>query len=92
MVRHFRIARALVESAAKEAGERPDRNLYAKTDANHGLALSAGMGVDLKLGRAAAVKLASLEYTRSWNSPVAGVDYSRGLQLKLGVTLRMGTW
>jgi hypothetical protein len=50
------------------------------------------MGVDLNLGRAAALKLASLEYTRSWNAPVSGLDYSRGLQLKLGVTLRMGTW
>jgi hypothetical protein len=84
--------KAIVEAAAREAGERPNRDEFVKTDANHSLAVSAGMGLDLKLGRAAALKLASLEYTRSWNAPVAGVDYSRGLQLKLGVTLRMGTW
>jgi hypothetical protein len=68
------------------------RDDYALTRTAHGLAISAGTGLDLKLARAAAVKLASIEYTRSWTSPINGVDYNRGLALKLGLTLRMGTW
>jgi hypothetical protein len=65
---------------------------YIHQDQTHGFALSAGTGLDLKLNRAAAIRLASLEYTRSWQRPVEGADYGRGLQLRLGLTLRMGTW
>jgi hypothetical protein len=84
--------RALEEAAERNGNSQVDRALFALKETTHSFALAAGTGVDLNLGRAAALKLASLEYTRSWNRPLDGVDYNNGLQLKLGVTLRVGTW
>jgi hypothetical protein len=85
-------AQKAVEAAAERSGLKPSREEYITRETAHGFAVAAGTGVDLKLGRAAAVKLASLEYTRSWIRPLEGIDSNAGLQLKLGVTLRMGTW
>lgn len=82
-----------LEAAAEQKGlPPPAREQYATTSSTHGFAMSAGTGVDLKLARAAALKLASLSWTRSWTGPSAGIEYNRGLELSLGVTLRMGTW
>jgi hypothetical protein len=83
----------LLEAAAEEKGLKPPaRDEFAISDQTHGFALSAGTGLDFKLNRAAAIKIAGLEYTRAWNKPLDGSDYNTGLQLKIGVTLRMGTW
>ena len=83
--------KALLE-AAGEKSTPPLREEYATSEVSHGFAVAAGMGVDWTLSRSAAVKVASIEYTRAWNRPLGGSDYNTGLQLKLGLTLRMGTW
>ncbi|MCL5743790.1 MAG: hypothetical protein M1541_07660, partial [Acidobacteria bacterium] len=57
-----------------------------------GLALAAGGGLDLRLNRALALRLASLEYRRTFITDPDGRDYSGGLRMSAGLILRMGTW
>lgn len=74
----------------------PPEEAYSQTDIYHGLALTAGTGVDIRLNPALALRLASIEYARSWaripGSVTEGRSYNQGLQLSTGVILRMGTW
>lgn len=83
---------ALTKAALAEGRSNPSPYEYTRTESAHGLAIAAGTGLDLRLARAAAIKLASLEYVRAWTPPLYGVEYNRGLEFKMGLTLRMGTW
>lgn len=68
----------------------PASELYSQSDIRHGMAISLGAGVDLRLHAAVALRLASVEYTRSWARDNG--TYRSGLQLSTGLILRMGTW
>ena len=70
----------------------PAREIYTEQTAANGFAVSTGGGVQYKLNRALALRLAELSYRRSWIGPVWGRDYSTGLKLTSGLVLRMGTW
>ncbi len=65
---------------------------YTQHSETNGFALSAGMGVDYKLNNALTIRVASLDYTRSWTSDLSGVSYQRGMEFTSGFVLRMGTW
>ena len=65
---------------------------YTQHYETNGFALAAGMGVDYKLNNALAIRVASLDYTRSWTSDLSGVSYQRAMQFTSGLVLRMGTW
>jgi hypothetical protein len=65
---------------------------YTQHYETNGFALMAGMGVDYKLNSALSIRVASLDYTRSWTSDLSGVSYQKGLQFTSGLVLRMGTW
>jgi hypothetical protein len=65
---------------------------YRAHEETSGLALSAGGGLDLRLNRAMALRVASLEYRRAFISDRDGRDYSGGLRMTAGIVLRMGTW
>jgi len=69
----------------------PAPELYTRTDIRNGMALLAGTGIDIRLNPAFALRLASVEYARSW-APDASRSYNQGLQLSTGMILRMGTW
>jgi hypothetical protein len=86
--------RLLKAEALRKGLKAPDPELYSKSSYVHGLALSAGTGVDIRLNPALALRLASIEYARSWAgaSVADGRTYHQGLQLSTGVILRMGTW
>jgi len=58
----------------------------------NGFAFAVGIGVDYKLNNALAIRVASLDYTRSWISELSGVNYQKGMQFTTGMVLRMGTW
>lgn len=79
------------EIAAK-TNTRPDFSSFATLDESHGLAVSAGGGVDIKLNSVVALRAGSLEYRRGWFRPVTGYPMARGLQFSTGLVLRMGTW
>ncbi len=57
-----------------------------------GLALSAGIGLDLNFNRALAFRAFEIEYLRSWNNDLNGYSTAHGLQFKTGMVLHMGTW
>lgn len=79
----------LVRSAPSPAPYRP---LYVIRQEAHSLALAAGAGVDVKFNRALALRVASLEYRRSWIPRMDGASYGNGVQFSTGVVLRVGTW
>jgi hypothetical protein len=58
----------------------------------NGFAVTAGIGVDYKLNAALAIRVANLDYTRSWTGKMIGSSYDRGMQFTSGLILRMGTW
>jgi hypothetical protein len=85
--------RALLIARANAAGQPPPREEEYRTQAiRHGLAFAAGSGVDMRLHPAVAIRLASVEYTRTFAGPLDGRNYNHGLQLSSGVILRFGTW
>ena len=57
-----------------------------------GLSISAGAGMDIAINRALAVRVANLEYLRSWVGNVNGNNFDRGLRLTTGLVLRLGNW
>jgi hypothetical protein len=78
--------------AAYEKLVSPSRPDYLIHEESSGLALSAGGGLDMRLNRALALRVASLEYRRVFLSAPDGRDYCGGLRMTTGLILRMGTW
>jgi hypothetical protein len=73
--------------------EDPDHDLYTSSSEQAGFTFKAGVGVDMKLNRALALRIASIDYSMSWAAaPLSGSRRSQGLQLTSGLVLRMGTW
>ncbi|MBN9661542.1 MAG: hypothetical protein J0H49_25325 [Acidobacteria bacterium] len=90
----FPALKEAVEKAAQEKGE-PEvslHDLYTKEYEANGFSMAAGGGVDLRVNPAIALRLANLEYKRSWLPPANGRDYNNGLAFTVSMVLRMGTW
>ncbi|WP_321473980.1 hypothetical protein [uncultured Paludibaculum sp.] len=90
----FPALKAAVEKAAKESDE-PEvalHDLYTTQYEANGFSMAAGGGVDLRVNPAIALRLANLEYKRSWLPPANGRDYNNGLAFTVSMVLRMGTW
>jgi len=84
--------RALEALAIQNGSRMPRPDEYTRLEESHALALSAGTGLDLRLNRALALRLAGIEYKRAWTSPLNGIHYGTGFQFSTGMILRMGTW
>jgi hypothetical protein len=70
-----------------------NRSTYSVEDVCNSLTFAAGTGIDLKVNRAMAVRVASLEYTGSRGSRTHGIEIgSGGMQFSAGMVLRIGTW
>ncbi len=70
----------------------PIHDDYTVQDDTNGFAVAAGGGLNFKVNSAIAIRVASLDFRRSWARSINGIDYSNGLQLSAGMVLRMGTW
>ncbi|HEY7098589.1 MAG TPA: hypothetical protein VH437_17815 [Terriglobales bacterium] len=57
-----------------------------------GFALSISGGLDVRMTPALALRVANVDYLRSWAGPVNGYDFSQGLRVSTGLVLRIGTW
>jgi len=88
--------RILKADALRKGLEPPPAETYTTASHAHGWALNAGAGVDVRLNPAFALRLASVEYARSWapnsNPAFPARAYNKGVQLSTGVILRVGTW
>jgi len=57
-----------------------------------GLMISASGGMDVRLNRALALRLASVDYVHSWLKQLNGRDYSNAVRISTGLVLSVGTW
>lgn len=67
-------------------------DLYTRHWETTGFSLSVGGGLDVGLNRALALRVAGLDYTRSWLGDMNGRNFDHGFRLSTGVVLRVGTW
>jgi hypothetical protein len=85
--------KSILSAANKKAGEPPpEHQAYTRAVDRNGFAVVAGTGLNLRLNRAAAVRIAGIDYVRSWAGEINGQRYGSGLQLRTGLTLQLGTW
>lgn len=91
--RFFPERKAELERIAKLTNQKViDHEDYTTVTESSGFSIGAGGGVDLKLNRALALRVASLEYRKSWIEPIDNYDHSQTLRFSTGLILRMGTW
>jgi hypothetical protein len=88
-----------LKQALEEANKKLDPALaytlhdqYTRRDEQTGLAITAGTGVDYRLNRALAIRVAKLEYLHSSMPRIGGISSASGLQFSTGMVLRIGTW
>jgi hypothetical protein len=87
--------KAQLQAAAAQMGQElgdGDHAAYTQLSEASGFAISAGGGIDLKLSSALGLRLGQLEYVRSWNSRLNGIDYTNTAEFTSGLVLRFGTW
>jgi hypothetical protein len=65
---------------------------YTKVFETTGVSLAISGGVNLRLNRALALRVANVDYIRSWLDPINGYDLNQGYRVSTGLVLRMGTW
>lgn len=70
----------------------PMRTDYSVQNSANGFALLTGGGVDINVRPALTVRVANLEYTRSFVPPVGRIDASQGVRFSSGLVLRLGVW
>lgn len=86
------LKQALERRAEATGAGVPDQSEYTRQFDAAGWAVTAGAGLDLHLNNAFALRLASIDYTRAWVPDLPGFSAQRGIQMKFGVALRVGTW
>ena len=84
--------RLLDQAAIRDNQPPPAHEAYTDAVESNGFALTAGGGVDYKMTRALAIRVAEVSYRRSWVGPLWGREYSSGFRVVSGLVLRMGTW
>jgi hypothetical protein len=67
-------------------------DLYTRRWETTGFSMSMGGGLDVALNRALALRVANLDYTRSWLGDINGRNFDHGLRFSTGLVLRVGTW
>lgn len=73
-------------------GRRPPTAEFADFKETNRFMISAGTGLDLKLGQSIALRVASLGYRHSWTNALNGYDYNSGLMFSTGIVIRVGAW
>ena len=68
------------------------RYLYTQHWETTGLSLSVGGGLDVGINRGLALRVANLEYVRSWLGNLNGRNFDRSVRFSAGLVLRVGTW
>jgi hypothetical protein len=89
------VKRKEVEDQLKLEGKVPsgiDALQYVQSWSLNRFALKAGAGVDMRVNRALAIRLGSLDYVVTHTQFQDGRPYGDGFQLTSGIVLRVGTW
>jgi hypothetical protein len=70
----------------------PKRADWSVEHQQNGLAVSAGGGLDISLGRAFAWRVGNVQYTRSWLGDVDQIHAENGLRVTSSLVLKIGSW
>ncbi len=70
----------------------PTHDQYTRQSETSGPSLEGGAGLVYRINGALQLRVASVNYRRSWVRPLDGTDYTSSVIFSTGVTLRMGTW
>lgn len=63
-----------------------------KTEDGNGFAIDAGGGLDFRLNRAVAWRVANVEFRKAWMPAGPFEEYRRSVSFTSGLILQMGTW
>lgn len=66
--------------------------MYTRHWETTGFSLSVGGGLDVGLNRALALRVANVDYMRSWLGNLNGTNFDHALRFSTGLVLRVGTW
>jgi len=81
-----------LEALPAKASDSPRREEYTTVQAKYGFTMAAGGGLDVRVHRALALRLANLQFRQAWMERGDAPDLNRGWQFSTGVVLRMGNW
>jgi hypothetical protein len=77
---------------AGELPHYPKRSEYSTEESENGFTLLPGGGIDVQVTPALTVRVANLEYARSFLPKVGWIDASQGIRFTAGLVLQIGTW
>ena len=86
------LEKAVLSNVPPGADKHKYHDLYTKHWETTGFSMAVGGGLDVALNRALALRVANLDYTRSWLGDLNGRNFDHGLRLSTGLVLRIGTW
>jgi hypothetical protein len=86
------LKKRILSGLPKDAKASKYRDLYTQHWETTGFSLSVGGGLDVGINRALAVRVANIDYTRSWLGTLNGTNFDQGLRFSTGLVLRVGTW
>ena len=81
-----------VQLAVLQGAAPPAHDQYTEHTETNGFAVATAGGVDYKLTRALAIRVAELSYRHSWAGPLWGRTYPGSMRFVTGLVLRTGTW
>lgn len=86
------LEKAVLSRVPAGADKNKYHDLYTKHWETTGFSMAFGGGLDVALNRALALRVANLDYTRSWLGSLNGRNFDHGLRFSTGLVLRVGTW
>ena len=103
LVGGMKVTREVLDPKKKQAIEiaypSPDVELanklhehYTFAQETNAFAISAATGLDYRLSKIFAIRIADVEYTRTTIGTFGGIRFSDGFQVRTGMVLRLGTW
>jgi hypothetical protein len=70
----------------------PIHDQYTISSETNGPSVEVGAGLAYRINSALQLRVAGIDYRRSWVRTLDGHDFGRSLSFSTGLTLRMGTW
>ena len=86
------LQKQVLSQAPKGASKSKYHDLYTRHWETTGFSFAVGGGLDVALNRALALRVANVDYTRSWLGDLNGRNFDHGLRVSTGLVLRIGTW
>lgn len=90
--RKYETLKAAWKAAGSDPKTQPQHEDFAYANETNGFAMAGGAALDFRLNPAIQLKVASVDFRRSWVSPMDGRAYNRSMALTTGFVLRLGTW